>query len=165
MDTIEIPPDATVFRVGGETVFLYLGPLEMRALQREWGLTRSAEDTSETWRKKCEELQDRMNSGGTVLATNEQLPVFRHALGRWASAAGRAPFTTDDETAVFLAGIEPQGKQPKRRRSSAVVMGVLFRRFMFECFVDSDEEARLALEEAAADPKGPRGKGLIRKAS
>ena len=82
MDDVEIPPDATVFRSGGRTYYLYMGALEMRAIQREWGLVRSMVDSTEAWEKKQQEFQDRLNGG----AMEDKLAVLRHALTRWAKA-------------------------------------------------------------------------------
>ena len=152
MKDFEIPPDATVFRSGGVTYFLYMGALEMKALQREWGLQRSQVDSAEAWEKKTEEFQDRLNGA----AMEDKVTVLRHALKRWAeaSANGSGPVELTDEKVIEIA---EQAEQPKDRKRKApfVVIADLHRQFYSDCFGLGPFEA----EQATADPKEKRQEG------
>lgn len=159
MDPLEIPPDATVFSVAGRDVYLYLGPLEMRALQREWGLTRQIADSPQDWQKKCQAFQDRLN-GGNHFVMEEKLAVLRHALTRWGAATG-TDVSTDESVVALLTNID-QPKKLKRRKAPFVYIADLYARFITECFTD-EEEPQQAAEEEAGDPKVQSGKASTRK--
>jgi len=138
MAALQIPPDATAFRSGGTQFFLYMGPLEMRALQREWGLTRLANDTADEWQAKCVCFGDRLN-GGSLYGMEEKIPVFRHALTRWAAAAGVDPVTLTDERVSEIVSNVDRGRR-KKRKAGFVYANDLYLQFINDCFVESEEE-------------------------
>lgn len=155
MAETEAPPDATVFRSGGKSYFLFMGALEMRALQREWGLVRSGADTPEAWKKKQEEFQDRLDGG----AMEDKLSVIRHALTRWANAATHllGPVKVDDAMiGAITDGIEQPNGQP--RKAPFVLVSELHRRFYFECFGFPSFEK----QDEGAGPKEPGRKAAAR---
>jgi len=137
---VQAPPQATVFRAAGKTYWLYMGPQEMVALQRHWGLTRLSSDTREDWTKKKEVFEDRLNGS----AMEDQITIMRHALARWASVQnGTGPGElTDEKMGEILAGIEsgpvPKGAKPK---AGFMLTTELFLRFICDCFgIKSDDE-------------------------
>lgn len=157
MGNPEAPPDATTFVSQGVPYFLYMGPLEMRALQREWGLTRVSTDTAQEWQAKCITLADRLN-GGNMFCFDEKLPVFRHALSRWADAAGvdRAELT-DDRVADIVGNVDLGRK--RRRQQPFFRANTLFLQFMSDCFREDEEEEEPEApaedgEDSAETPKG-----------
>ena len=138
MGDTEAPPDGTPFRSSGVAYYLYMGPLEMRALQREWGLTRASGETSEQWVEKCMTLADRLN-GGNMFCFEEKIPVFRHALSRWADASGmdRAELT-DEKVAAIVGDVDRGWKW--RRKAPFSRANDLFLQFMSDCFRENEEE-------------------------
>lgn len=158
MNDAAIPPDATIFKSGGQTYFLYMGALEMRALQREWGLTRSGVDSSELWDKKLEQYEDRIRGG----AMEDKLAIIRHGLTRWAQVGGNGsgPVELDDEkVAAIVAGMEQPGP---RRVAPFVLINQLHKRFYWECF-GFPELGKDATPSAG--PKEPKQKGSIQSTS
>lgn len=148
---VEIPPDATVFKSGGQTYYLYMGALEMRDLQREWGLMRSGVESSEDWDKKLEQYEDRMRGG----AMEDKLAIIRHGLTRWARAEsnGSGPVLLDDDkVAAIVADMEQSGP---RRFAPFILINQLHKRFYWECFGFPE----LGREAAPAGPKAPSRKG------
>jgi hypothetical protein len=100
MQPLEIPPDATVFKSQGVTYFMYLGQLEMVALQREWGLQHVPGEPVADFNRKCLELQLRCEGGDWA----DRPTVARVCLGRWAamSANGSGPVQLTEEKVVEI---------------------------------------------------------------
>lgn len=135
MTQIETPPDATAFRSRGRDYYLYMGALEMRALQREWGLTRSISDTREDWARKQVEFAQRLE--GTTF--EDKLPVLRHGLARWAKAAEVE--LTEESAAEILDGIDRADGQPGGASGRIFRIGRLHDQFVLDCFGGVEDEA------------------------
>ena len=163
MNPTEVPHDATPFVSDGQVYFLYMGPIEMRNLQRDWGLTRVPGDSPEDWEKKKETFNSRFGVSNMA----DMITVLRHGLTRWAKAAtnGDGPIVLDDDrVAEILQGIQAdvpkQGfrKGLKAKRGYALVTE-LHQRFIFDCMgIGSDDEPE---EEAPGTPKEQPQEGSI----
>lgn len=145
---IEVPPDATVFRAGGTDYFLYMGATEMRALQREWGVTVSVADSAEEYRRKFELYRTRFDTFGIL---EDDLTVIRVGLGRWHKASGGKRALTNDSVLEILEELEPEPGE--ERRSTFVMIGALKVRFISDMF-----GLRRASEGGGdRDPNAPSG--------
>lgn len=142
---MQAPPDATVFRSGGRSYYLQMGALEMRALQREWGLTRGSVDSGEAWTKKQQEFQDRLDGG----SMEDKITILRHALARCAVAAGEE-MDEEKALAIFDNLEQPAGET----KAQFVLLNALHVQFIHESFGFA-ERKKPALEGDA----GPKGRG------
>jgi hypothetical protein len=152
---IEAPPDATPFRSRGRECYLYLGALEMRALQREWGLTRAVSDQAQDWARKQVEFSQRLE-GATF---EDKIAVLKHGLSRWAKAAGLE--LTDETAAEVLDGIERTDGKPAGASGRILRIQTLHQQFLADCFggdVEDDggpkETSTSSSEPASSTPNG-----------
>lgn len=154
MREIQAPPDATVFRSAGRTYYLQMGALEMRALQREWGLTRGNVDSGEAWTKKQQEFQDRLDGG----SMEDKFSILKCALGRWAVAAGEE---MDEAKAaeIFDSLEQPAGEM----KAQFVLFNALHLQFIHESF--GFVERKRPQAEGEPGPKGQRKKGSTQSGS
>lgn len=162
MQPVEVPPDATVFISRGVSHFLYLGPIEMQTLQREWGLERKVGESSEEKAKRLIAFEQR--SGGDDW--DDRITILRVCLSRWCAAAGNGNgpvVLTDAQAAEILERADPpSGWKPKKFGPAYRVAGV-WNRFQMDMLGTTPEEA-----ESAGDPgvpKAPARKGSTRKPS
>ena len=154
MQPLEIPPDATAFKSQGVTYYLYLGALEMVALQREWGLQRVPGELVADFNRKSLELQIRCDGGDWA----DRVTVARVCLGRWAamSANGSGPIDlTDQKVQEILEHADlPSGRKLKKY-SAHYRVEALWQRFRSDMLgLLSEDEP-----EEKQDPKAKARKG------
>ena len=134
MGPLDTPPDATPFRSLGKDCYLYLGALELRALQREWGLTRSASDDTAAWTAKQVQFMQRLNGGGF----EDKLAMLKVALSRWAE--GAEVDLTDRAAADILDRIERKDGKPAGPKGRMTRIVQLYEQFFEDCFGDEEED-------------------------
>jgi len=137
------PPDATHFKAGGRDYYLYLGLLEIAAVQREWGYARTSGDRQ--YLEKTVEFNYRMEHP----VPDDALLVLKTALGRWAAAVGAE--ITDESVADILAGLEPQEQNRSARGFRRA--HYLYERLILESF-GRKVQAEDGASEPDTDPKG-----------
>ena len=134
MGPLDTPPDATPFRSLGKDCYLYLGALELRALQREWGLTRTVSDDTASWTAKQVQFMQRLN--GDVF--EDKLAMLKVALSRWAEGTGVD--LTDRAAADILDRIERKDGKPAGPKGRITRIMELHTQFLSDCFGDEEED-------------------------
>lgn len=157
MSKVEAPPDATVFTSGGESYFLYLGPAEMVALQREWGLHRKFGESREDKARRLAAFELRL--GGEDL--DDRITIFRFCLSRWANASGNGSgpiVLTDALVSEILERADlPSGRKPKKF-APAFRLNAVWNRFQLDMLGVDPDEAQ-AEDPKATPPEGSTPNG------
>jgi len=151
VNSIEVPPDATVFRSGDLTPFLYFGAAEMIALQREWDLGRAADDTAESWAEKNKQFAARVYGDDWA----NRVTILRVCLSQWAAQSGH-PVATDAECIRIIDRAEVAGAVYGEGKKFAGIyrINTLWQRLQFDMLgVNPEEEAEEAKPEETPDPK------------
>lgn len=158
----QAPPDATVFRAGGVDYYLYMGATEMRALQREWGLSTGDGDTAEERGRKLALFQSRLDSYGLL---EDDLTLLRHGLTRWHQESqperpGRPRAFTNDDALKILEDLEPE--RGDEHKSPWLRISALKVRFFKDMFGVRDNGQAA---DGAADPNAPGGEASTQSSS
>lgn len=140
---LDTPPDATPFRSRGKDYYLYLGALELRALQREWGLTRVAGEEPASWAAKQVQFMERLN--GEVF--EDKLAMLKVALSRWAEGAGVE--LTDRAASEILDRIDRKDGKPAGPKGRIIRIIELHAQFLADCFGDEEEDGGPKAETTA----------------
>lgn len=137
--SLKTPPDATVFRSNGRECYLYIGSVELRELEREWGLVRAFSDTVQDLTRKRIEFMQRLE-GSTF---EDRLTVLKHGLSRWAEASNVE--LTDRAAADIIDSIDPpdgetDSGKPANASARMVRAQRLHEQFVADCFGGDGED-------------------------